>query len=200
MTVAAAAVVLVLGKNDSFQMINGTHDPIADQFFKYITYAGDGAMWVVVLVFSFFYRKKYIVAVVAGILISTLLSQFLKRIIFPEDLRPITFLSETFPVHIVEGVSMKRMFSFPSGHATAAFTMALIMAHMINSRSGSVLFPILAMLAGYSRVYLAQHFLTDVLFGMCIGILSAILSLLLFKSFAKAIREKEGDGSEVQVN
>lgn len=198
MTTAVAAVVLYLGKNDSFQLINGFHSALADQFFKYVTYAGDGIMWVFVFLFSFFYRKKYIVAVIAGILISTLLTQFLKRVVFPEDLRPITFLTETFPVHVVEGVSMKRMYSFPSGHAAAAFTMALILAHMINTRSASVFFPALAMLAGYSRVYLAQHFLTDVLFGMCIGIVSALLSLLIFKSFAKAIREKGATSSEIQ--
>jgi membrane-associated phospholipid phosphatase len=85
---------------------------------------------------------------------------------------------------------MRTSHSFPSGHTTTAFTMALIMAHMINKKSWSVILPALALLAGYSRVYLAQHFPTDVLAGMCIGIVSAILSLIIFRSFIKYLNKK----------
>lgn len=186
----AAVLVLVMGKDESFQLINGSYSATGDFFFKYFTYTGDGWMWLVVFLFCFFFKRKYLVAAIAGILISTLLSQFLKRVIFPEDLRPITYAAEHFPVHVVEGVSMKRMYSFPSGHASAAFTMALIMAHMINKKTWSVILPVAALLAGYSRVYLAQHFLTDVLFGMCIGFVSAILSLLIYRNFSRYITKK----------
>jgi membrane-associated phospholipid phosphatase len=88
-------------------------------------------------------------------------------------------------VHQIAGVEMRKLHSFPSGHATTAFTMALIMAHMSNKKFWSIMLPILAALAAYSRVYLSQHFPTDVLAGMCIGILSAILSLLIYRSFNK---------------
>jgi membrane-associated phospholipid phosphatase len=80
---------------------------------------------------------------------------------------------------------MRTSHSFPSGHTTTAFTMALIMAHMINKKFWSLILPALALLAGYSRVYLAQHFPTDVLAGMCIGIVSAILSLIIFREIFK---------------
>lgn len=129
-------------------------------------------------------------AVLVAILISTLLTQFLKMVIFPEELRPITLLSENFPIHLIEGVKMKRLHSFPSGHSTTAFTIALILAHMINKRSWSIILPSLALMAAYSRVYLAQHFLTDVLAGICLGIISALLSLMIFRSLLKTIYKK----------
>jgi membrane-associated phospholipid phosphatase len=50
-------------------------------------------------------------------------------------------------------------------------------------------FPIIAFLVGYSRVYLAQHFLTDVLAGMIVGIISTWLSLWIYDRFRK--RKKE---------
>lgn len=185
LAIACSIFLLVYGKQESFFLINGNHNIYLDFFFKYFTYAGDGFMWVAVLLFCLFFRKKYILAVIAAVVISTLLAQFLKRIIFPEELRPIAHLADNFPIHVVEGVKMNRLFSFPSGHSTAAFTIALILAHMINKRSWSLILPFLAMLVGYSRVYLAQHFLTDVLAGMILGIISAVLALMLFKNIFK---------------
>lgn len=187
LVIAAAAGVLILlwGKNETFQLINGNHNRYTDFFFKYFTHAGDGLMWVPLGLFCIFFKRKYFVAVIAGILISSLLAQVLKRVVFPDEMRPITYLAEDFPVHIIDGISMKRLHSFPSGHSTTAFTMALILAHMINKKSWSLLLPLLALLAGYSRVYLGQHFLTDVLAGMCVGIVSAFLSLLIYKEIQK---------------
>jgi membrane-associated phospholipid phosphatase len=183
-------IILFLGNHESFQRINGNHNQIADQFFKYFTHYGDGLMWAPLGLFCLFYRKKYLVPVIAGVLISTLIAQVLKRAVFPDELRPITFLSENFPVHIIDGVAMRRQHSFPSGHTTTAFTMALVMAHMINKKVWSITLPLFAALAGYSRIYLAQHFPMDILAGMWIGILSAILSLLIYRKFIRELNNK----------
>ena len=188
--IGTGILILVLGKNGSFQLINGNYNEIADQFFKYFTHYGDGVMWVPLGLFCFFFKRKYFIAVLAGAIISTLLAQFLKRIVYPEELRPISYLSESFPVHQIAGVEMRRLHSFPSGHTTTAFTMALIMSHMINKKVWSILLPLLALIAAYSRVYLAQHFPTDLLAGMCIGIVSAILSLLVYKKIIRRLNER----------
>lgn len=188
--IGTGILILALGKNGTFQLINGNHNEIADQFFKYFTHYGDGLMWAPLGAYCFFYRRKYFIAVVAGVLISTILAQFLKRVVYPDELRPIGFLSENFPVHIVEGVRMRKVHSFPSGHATTAFAMALIMAYIINNKIWSVILPLFALLAAYSRVYLAQHFPTDILAGMWIGIVSAILSLIIYRTFNKNIKRR----------
>ena len=180
--VGTGVLILVLGKNGSFQLINSNHNEIADQIFKYFTHYGDGVMWAALGLFSFFFKRKYFIAVLAGAIISTLLAQFLKRVVYPDELRPFSYLSENFPVHLIDGVPIRKIHSFPSGHTTTAFTMALIMSHMINKKSWSVILIILAGLAGYSRVYLSQHFLTDILGGICIGIFSGIIALLCKKS------------------
>lgn len=188
--IGTGILIIVLGKNGSFQLINGNHNDIADQFFKYFTHYGDGVMWVPLGLFCFFFKRKYFIAVLAGAIISTLLAQFLKRVVYPEELRPISYLSESFPVHQIAGVEMRRLHSFPSGHTTTAFTMALIMSHMINKKAWSIILPLLALTAAYSRVYLAQHFPTDLLAGMCIGIISAILALLVYKKIIRRLNEK----------
>ena len=188
--IGTGIIIFVLGKNGAFQLINSNHNEITDQFFKYFTHYGDGLMWVPLGIYCFFYRRKYFIAVVAAVIISTILAQLLKRVIYPDELRPISYLSENFPVHIIEGVTMRRTHSFPSGHTTTAFAMALIMAYIINRKSWSLILPLLALLAGYSRVYLAQHFPTDIFAGMCIGIVSAILSLLAYKEITPRLNKR----------
>jgi membrane-associated phospholipid phosphatase len=187
---AIGVVILVFGKNDSFQLINSHNHPVADLFFKYYTYAGDGLMWALLIIFFIFSRHRFLIAIVSGLIISTALSQFLKRIIFFEDFRPITYLSENFPVHTVGGVLMNKLHSFPSGHTATAFTIALLLAFLINKKAWSIILPLLALLVGYSRVYLAQHFLTDVLLGILIGIISAIFSLMIYRTFVKSLQKK----------
>jgi membrane-associated phospholipid phosphatase len=180
--IGMGVLILILGKNGSFQLINSNHNEITDQFFKYFTHYGDGVMWALLCLYCFFFRKKYFIAVLAGAIISSILVQLLKRVVYPDELRPFSYLSENFPLHLIDGVPTRKLHSFPSGHSTTAFTMALIIAHMINKKAWSIILIILAFLAGYSRVYLAQHFLTDVLGGVCIGIISGIIALLFKKS------------------
>lgn len=195
--IGTGILILALGKNGSFQLINSNHNEIADQVFKYFTHYGDGLMWAPLGIYCFFYRRKYFITVVAGVLISTILAQFLKRVVYPDELRPISYLSEIFPVHVVDGVTMRKVHSFPSGHTTTAFAMALIMAYIINRKTWSVILPLLASLAGYSRVYLAQHFPTDIFAGMCIGIVSAIMSLLIYRKFVRYLNEKSSSKTKL---
>ena len=101
--IGSGVLILLLGKNGAFQLINSNHNEIGDQFFKYFTHYGDGLMWAPLGIYCFFYRRKYFIAVVAGVLISTILAQFLKRVVYPDELRPISYLSESFPVHLVDG-------------------------------------------------------------------------------------------------
>lgn len=63
-------------------------------------------------------------------------------------------------------------YSFPSGHTTAAFSIAT--TFIIHDFSNVYLFLPLALIVGYSRIYLALHYPTDVFIGACIGSGTAI--------------------------
>lgn len=80
---------------------------------------------------------------------------------------------------------MNRTHSFPSGHTSTAFTLALLLASIVKRNVWVFVFPLIAFFVGYSRVYLAQHFVTDVLAGIFVGIVSAYLSLLVHEEFVK---------------
>ncbi len=68
-------------------------------------------------------------------------------------------------------------FSFPSGHAAAAMSVALGYATVLHS--AAPLLAALAVIVGFSRVALAVHYPGDVLAGQCLAVLtSAMLRLL----------------------
>lgn len=62
-------------------------------------------------------------------------------------------------------------YSFPSGHTTASF--AIAMTFSLYNAALIYLFLPIAMIVGYSRIYLALHYPTDVLIGSVIGSLTA---------------------------
>lgn len=75
------------------------------------------------------------------------------------------------PVHRLLPVSPDP--SFPSDHATGAFSIASSVAYG-RSTSG-VLLTMLAMLVAVSRIYVGLHYPSDVLGGMVVGLLSSWL-------------------------
>lgn len=80
--------------------------------------------------------------------------------------------------------------SFPSGHATRAASLALIVGYTLSQRfpRGSYLIWIFPLLESISRVYVLQHYPMDVIGGTVLGILIAgiIAKKLKLDSFKKS--------------
>lgn len=84
-------------------------------------------------------------------------------------------------------------FSFPSGHATSGFIFYGLLLYLIwktkihNSLKyifGSILV-FLALVIGFSRIYLRLHYLSDVVAGFCVGIAWLSLSIWLMERLKK---------------
>lgn len=71
----------------------------------------------------------------------------------------------------------KSDFSFPSGHATIAWTMAIVLSRF--EPRWRWMFYTLALFISFSRIYLGVHYPLDVLGGAVLGIIIAWLSLTL---------------------
>ncbi|WP_425185817.1 phosphatase PAP2 family protein [Flaviaesturariibacter amylovorans] len=183
LVLAAVGLLLAYGKEQSFVLLNGLNTPALDRLMPYVTYLGDGLIYIPILLLTYFFRRDYLVAIIAGILLCTLFSQGMKNWIYPEELRPFSLEAKQIAIHKVEGVELHRKYSFPSGHTSTAFTCALLLAALLRQRIWVIAMPFVALAVGFSRIYLAQHFLTDVTAGMMIGIVSSYLALLIYRRY-----------------
>jgi membrane-associated phospholipid phosphatase len=186
--------LLIKGKENSFLVINKYNSPQFDYVFKFWTYLGDGVIWIPLFAYVLLFKRDYFVSVLAALIICTLLTQVLKRVVFWNDFRPIVVLANK--VRVIPGYYMNRAHSFPSGHTSTAFTLALLLASIVKRNVWVYVFPLIAFFVGYSRVYLAQHFITDVLAGIFVGIVSSYLSLLTHEQFRK--RKQKLEASEIK--
>mgnify|MGYP000928270744 CR=1 FL=1 len=78
--------------------------------------------------------------------------------------------------------------SFPSGHAARAAAIAVIFSTLGNPWLTLVVF-LWMILVGYSRVALALHYVSDVIVGWLIGLVSGWLAMLLFPHFIRLVGE-----------
>jgi undecaprenyl-diphosphatase len=103
---------------------------------------------------------------------SHLAVRFLKK--YKPRIRPYLKLTHlhTFPNPLTD-------YSFPSGHTTAAFSIAMTFA-LHSSVMMMILIPY-AMIIGFSRMYLALHYPTDVLIGTFLGSSFAFIVVNLFE-------------------
>ena len=67
-------------------------------------------------------------------------------------------------------------FSFPSGHTTASFAVALVMVRMLPKKIGVPAVAV-ATLVAFSRLYLGVHYPTDVLVGLLVAAIGSSLSV-----------------------
>lgn len=175
----------VVGKDVFFLMLNTDLGTNADVFFHYWTYLGDGAIWVPVAVLFRLYRKKQLPLLLAAILFSTLLTQGCKNFILPAEPRPTTAITNTSAIHTVPGVELHAAYSFPSGHTGTAFTLFLLGCLLIPHRWFVPVGFVYALLVGYSRIYLAQHFPLDVGGGMMTALFTLLLSIAVQQQWEK---------------
>ncbi len=74
-------------------------------------------------------------------------------------------------------------FSMPSGHATMAMAMVIVLGyHFPKAR---IMILMMGLLMGLSRLYLGVHYPSDVMVGFLLGALVGILSLILEKLILK---------------
>lgn len=166
------AVLLATPKHTAFFWVNGHHSPFFDQFFRPFTNVGDGVFYVIVSLALLFVRFRWALLSFACFAVTSLVAQIGKHLIFTGHPRPFRYFGEHPgfpPLHIVEGVVMGTLKSFPSGHSTSAFSVFLVLTYVVRQKSWGLAFLLLAALAAYSRVYLAQHFVEDVFAGSILG-------------------------------
>ena len=158
------AILILFSKADGFIFLNLFHRPYLDVIFRFLTFLGDGWFIIALTILLFFIRKKRLaLLVVSSYALSGLIVMGLKNLINAP--RPKTYFENSDYKMLINLNDLFSFGSFPSGHTTSAFALATVLACYFSNKKYSPLLIIYACLVGYSRIYLAQHFLLDVLCG-----------------------------------
>lgn len=164
--------------------INSFSTSFLDYVMQYLTYLGDG-VFAVFLSFIILMRNTGLgIFILISYAVSALITQVLKHTFFNTFHRPYFYFKDDATFHFIQGFQYHSHHSFPSGHATTCFAIFSMLAFYFNKKpTFQLLFLFLAILIAFSRVYLSQHFLQDIIAGSMIGYFSSyfIYSLLQTK-------------------
>lgn len=158
--------------------------PWLDGFMVWISKLNDATvLWFAVTIILLCFRRtrRCGLACLWSLLITIILNEMVLK---PLVNRPRPFVQ-------IEGLAMlvraPRSFSFPSGHTATSFAAAT--AIFCNHRKlGSAAY-VVAVMIGFSRLYLSVHFLTDVLGGIALGSLCALGGVWLSRKMGKRLKE-----------
>ncbi|WCT13938.1 phosphatase PAP2 family protein [Mucilaginibacter jinjuensis] len=177
---ACLIIKLIYTREAIYFTVNSYHNTFADYLFIGATDVGDGLfmLFVVLILTLFSYRKAFLMA--SSFLITTVLVQIAKRLVHAP--RPSVYFTDHAHIYYVNGVKLFTSNSFPSGHTVQAFTMAVVLAYLAKQKSWGFILLIAAILVGYSRMYLSEHFFEDVMAGSIIGTVATIIWLTIIDS------------------
>ena len=144
-------------------------------FFVVITSLGNaGILWILITAGLLIPKKTRKVGIlcVAALLFSFLIDNVLLK----------NLVARTRPYEVIEGLTylVKKPvdYSFPSGHTGTSLDTAVVL-FLSFPKKYSFWFLVLAVLIGFSRLYVGVHYPTDVLAGAIIGTLIAVCVYLV---------------------
>ena len=175
---------------DVLYWFQGLHNPILDKITVAITSLGNaGIFWIIVTALMFILCKDKRVAWTS--LLSLLFSVLVINLILKNA------VCRARPCWIDTSVELlvknPKDYSFPSGHSSASFASAVSILQYAKYRKQGIGAVILAALIATSRMYVFVHFPTDVLTGVILGILEALVAGIIIRQVYKK-REKIIDG------
>lgn len=98
-----------------------------------------------------------------------------KQWLFKGSPRPAEFLKD-INFYRIPGIELHHWNSFPSGHTVTIFMLTAVLSIILPRKLHlQPLLFILAVLVGFSRIYLMQHFWVDVYVGSALGLIAALL-------------------------
>jgi membrane-associated phospholipid phosphatase len=165
-----------------------------DEFFKYATFLGDGWFVIAVGILWLFKNIRQGVMILISYALAGGFVSILKNYVF-DEYRPsfaFNFFFKDKIVKYVDGVELLALNSFPSGHSTAAFALFSSLALFEKNQWIKFIYALMAIIVTFSRVYLSQHWLNDILAGSLIGLLVSFVVYSFFEKYQFLIHKDKG--------
>ena len=144
---------------------------------KFVTFLGNGGwFWILcaVVLLAIPKTRKTGYAAVLSLIFGVIVTNLLLKNIVARP-RPFAEIEALIPL-----IAKPTDFSFPSGHTTASFAVALVMLRMLPKKIG-IPAVVLAALVAFSRLYLGVHYPTDVLVGFVVALVGSSLAVWIVR-------------------
>lgn len=155
---------------------NNFKSEFLDYIMAFLSYIGEaGIIWIVSSIVMLFFKKTRAMGAMSlcAMAIGYLIGEVgLKNIIC----RPRPFMQNP---DVVLNISPPSGYSFPSGHSCSSFAAATVM--LVRDKRFGIPALILVFLIAFSRLYNYVHFPSDVVCGIILGIICAVVVLVVFK-------------------
>ena len=184
----AGGILLAMEENRGvYRAINEQHTPLMDQVLPYITHMGEATFIIPVLLLLFLFKRfrtgRFALALALCNIAPFLVVQAIKALVNAP--RPLLYFNNASWINRVAGQPENYNYSFPSGHSEGAFALFSFLSLLLPKRYAAlgILFFCIAILIGYSRMYLSQHFYADVYAGSLLGTFCCMVVFWIINPF-----------------
>lgn len=178
-------------ERDLFLWLNGSDSVLLDHFMWLVSDKLVWIPWILCLLWVFFYKKNWkeaLLIVISIALVITVCDQVASGLFKPlfQRFRPTHHPDFMEDVKILFNYRGGR-FGFASSHAANAFGVAAFTALLFKNKVFTFTICVFAFLNAYSRIYLGVHFISDIIAGAMIGVVSGVLVYMLYRWARKRI-------------
>ena len=154
--------------------VSKLHNPVSNKIMLIMTFLGDqGKVWFLVLALLLYFKRSLYVGVsfFSALAVSWLFAEIIiKRMV--ARVRPCHKIDE-------ENLILRKIpkfYSFPSSHSATSFAMCTVSLFLCSTWVTVLMF-VIALGISFSRFYLQAHYMTDVVCGILLGVIIAILAV-----------------------
>ncbi len=179
---AGVVFFLTLKHGDMVLFINRHSNEIFDPIMVFFTDLGLGSYMIILVLLLSFWKVRYSIMGLIDMAFVGIFAGVGKRLAFADRGRPMMYFYYDDFTRFIHTAELNYFFSFPSGHTMTAFAIMALLTYIVGKRWLAVVFFLLALMVGFSRMYLLQHFFLDVYFGSLFGMISCFLTIWLCES------------------
>lgn len=163
--------------------IQQLHNSLLDAVMVFLSLLGDnGLIWLAISIVMLFFKKtrRCGLTIMGAMALSFLLGNLLIKNLVA---RPRPFTVDTSVALLIP---IPGEYSFPSGHTLHGFAAATVI--FLHFKKAGIAALLLACVIAFSRMYLFVHYPTDILGGILLGVLDAVIVFVIVK---KALKKGE---------